>query len=223
MTQTLAAAWAALAVVLTGATQLRSPDLPLGPGELLLAGWILFVAVLMLRRGTVVLGPVFRTILVYWIAAFALLGLGALVALSTGQQDARTAGHDALAFLLAAVASCLFAVHWSGEGDEHHHLRLARLTFFVCTTGITVLLVLAYLRPTLGSVSLWYGGIRFRGWALNPNQMALYALPMPFLGWYLMKRADGLGRKVIYLAAISGAIVVGFATVSDALRLAWVG
>jgi hypothetical protein len=37
------AGWAALAVILTSATQLRSAAVPLGPGEVLLAIWLLFV------------------------------------------------------------------------------------------------------------------------------------------------------------------------------------
>jgi O-antigen ligase len=219
----ITAAWAALAVVLTGATQLRMPGLPVGPGEFLLAGWILFVGVLLLCRGTVGLGTVFRAVLVYWLAAFALLGLGALVAIATGQQHAQTASHDFLAFVLAAVASCLFSLRWVDESAERHHLRLARLTFFVCTTVVTALLVLAQVTPTLGSASLWYGGIRFRGWALNPNQMALFALGMPFLGWYLLQRTHGFGRRLAYVAGIGAAIAVGLATQSDALRVAWVG
>jgi hypothetical protein len=221
--QAITAGWAALMVVLTGATQLRIPGLPIGPGELMLVGWSLFVGCLLLCRGIVGLGPQFRVFLMYWLLAFALLGLGALVAAGTGRQDPNTTSHDALAFGLAAVASCLFGLRWHGDQAERFHLKLARLTFFICTTVTTVLLIVAQVSPTLGSISLWYAGLRFRGWALNPNQMALFVVTMPFLGWYLMQYTHKPGSRLAYLVGIGGAIAVGIATQSDALRLAWAG
>ena len=72
----LAAYWVALAVVLAGATQLRLGALPIGPGEVLLATWIAFMAMLLLT-GRVLVGPVFRFLCLYWLAAAVLLGFGA--------------------------------------------------------------------------------------------------------------------------------------------------
>jgi O-antigen ligase len=214
-------AWAALAVVLTGATQLRLPGLPIGPGEVLLAGWILFVGFLLLR-GTVVLSPLFRSLLLYWLLAFALLGLGALMGSATGHQDRETASHDSLAFVLVAGASCFAALRWD-DGAEPFQLRLARHTFFICTAATFALLVVAHAAMAIGPVRFWYGGVRFAGWAKNPNQMALFALTMPFLGWFLMQQTQGPFRKTVYVAAIGGAIALGLASMSDALRVAWVG
>jgi O-antigen ligase len=212
----------ALAVVLTGATQLRLPGLPIGPGEVLLAGWILFVGLLLLR-GTVTLSRLFRALVLYWLLAFVLLGFGAMMGAVTGLQHRESAGHDGLAFVLAAVVTCFTVLRWNYEGVESFQLRLARHIFFLCSAATTVLLIVAQSRLTLGTLILWYGGIRFRGWALNPNQMALFAVTMPFLGWYLMQHTHGPFRKASYLAGIGAAVAVGMATQSDALRVAWVG
>ena len=43
------AGWAALAVILTSANQLRSAAVPVGPGEVLLATWLMFVGFVLLR------------------------------------------------------------------------------------------------------------------------------------------------------------------------------
>jgi hypothetical protein len=155
--------------------------------------------------------------------AFALLGIGAIVASATGHQDKEGAAHDTIAFVLAAVLSCFLGLRWIEDSAELYPLQMARFTLFICALVTTALLVAAHFTPVLGAVSLWYGGIRFRGWAENPNQIALFALTMPFFGLYLMQRAHGPWRKTAYLVAVAGAVAVGIASLSDALRVAWTG
>ena len=216
----LVAWWVALAVVLTGATQLRSPGLPIGPGEALLAAWILFVLILLLG-GRVLAGPVFRSLCLYWLAAAVLLGLGAVMAVAMGRAD--TAGytrmHDAVAYALLAAFSCSLALRWR-EDNEEYHLTIMRVTFLACTVCLTILLGIAMVVPGIGSLRFWYGGIRFSGWAVNPNQLAAFALVMPFFGWYLFGKARGW-RRAGYGLAIACSVAVGLATKSDALRVAW--
>jgi O-antigen ligase len=86
------------------------------------------------------------------------------------------------------------------------------------------LLTASLVTSKLGPIGLWYGGgARFRGWAENPNQLAMFMHPMPFLGWYLLQRTHGLLRRLPYFLAIIVCMVVGLATDSDALKVAWVG
>jgi O-antigen ligase len=52
--------------------------------------------------------------------------------------------------------------------------------------------------------------------------MALAAIAMPYLGWYLLQRAQGW-RRAAYGVGILCNIAVGLATASDGLRVAWLG
>jgi O-antigen ligase len=216
------AGWAALAVMVTSATQLRSAAVPVGPGEVLLATWLLFVGLLLLGGRRVVLGSVFRGLLVYWLIAVLLLGLGMLMALSQHKSDGSNWMHHGIALALQALFTCILAIRLPDQGGEDYYEIAARTALFACFLSGTVLLVAALLAPSMGPIQPWYGH-RFRGWAENPNQMALMVLGMPFLGWHLLRRTQRLGAKVIYGLAILGCVWVGLATWSDGLRVAWLG
>lgn len=214
--------WAGLAVVLTGASQLRAEAAPIGPGEMLLAAWLAFVGFLLLRGQRVVFGPVFRVLLLFWLSAALLLALGTLMALSIHKVDWQNASRDAIALTLQALLTCFLAIRLPGEGNDDYYLVIARVTLVACFVTSTVLLVLALLIGSIGPIEPWYG-YRFRGWAENPNQMALMVLVMPFLGWYLLHQARSWGSKVFYGLAVLGCVWVGLATASDAARVAWFG
>lgn len=219
----LVAWWVALAVVLTGATQLRSEALPIGPGEAVLASWIFFMAMLLLT-GRVLAGPVCRFFCWYWMAAAALLGLGALMAIAMDRVDTSTGGgpmHDTIAYALLAAFSCSLALRWR-DNNEEYYLTIMRVAFFAFTACLTIMLCLGMVVPSIGPIRFWYGGVRFAGWAENPNQPALFATVMPFFGWYLAQRARGW-RRVAYGLAILCAVAVGLATRSDGTRVAWLG
>jgi O-antigen ligase len=216
------AGWAALAVVLTSATQLRPAAAPIGPGEFLIAGWLLFVGILLLGGQRVVRGSVFRVLLLYWLMSALLLALGSLVVVSLHKLDWSGWMHDTIALTLQASFTCMLALKLPDRGENGYYLTLARTAFFTCAVSMTLLLVLAQLAESIGPIDPWYV-YRFRGWAENPNQIALMVLGMPFLGWYLLRRARGRTPKVFYGLAILGCIWVGLATWSDGLRVAWLG
>jgi O-antigen ligase len=212
--------WVALAVVLTGATQLRPEGLPIGPGEALLASWIFFMAVLLLG-GRVLVGPVFRLLCLYWLAAAALLGFGALMAVAMDRVDTSHGGpmHDVVAYALAAAFTCTLSLRWQDNNEEYYH-SIARVAFFAFAACVGVLLFVGMVVPAVGPVRFWYGGVRFAGWSDNPNQLAAFALIMPFFGWYLAERARGW-RRAGYGLAIVCTVAIGLATQSDACRVAW--
>ncbi len=216
------AVWGAVAVVLTSATQLRLAAVPVGPGEVLLAIWLLFVAILLLRGQRIVLGAVFRGLLVYWLVAVLLLSLGTLMALSQNRLDWSNWMHHGIALILGAFLTCFLAIRLPGQGDDDYYLLVARTALFSSFVTGTALLVAALVAPSLGPIQPWYGP-RFRGWAENPNQMALMVVGMPFLGWHLLRQTQRLGAKVMYGLAILGCVWVGLATWSDALQVAWLG
>jgi O-antigen ligase len=130
--------------------------------------------------------------------------------------------HQAIALILGALLTCFLAIRLPGQGDDDYYLLVARTAFFTSFVTGTALLVAALVAPSLGPIHPWYGP-RFRGWAENPNQMALMVLAMPFLGWHLLRQAHSRGARLLYGLAIVGNVLVGLATSSDALRVAWLG
>jgi len=216
------AGWAALAVILTSATQLRSAAVPVGPGEVLLATWLLFVGLLLLRGQRVILGTVFRVLLLYWLIAVLLLSLGTIVALTLHKLDWQNFKFNTIALMLQAMFTCVLALRFPEQGESSYYLTMARTALLTCAVSMTGLLVLANLGISMGSIQPWYA-YRFRGWAENPNQMALMVLGMPFLGWHLLRQTQRRASKVLYGLAILGCIWVGLATWSDGLRVAWLG
>lgn len=224
MITTVVTGWAALGAALTSATQLRMEGLPLGPGEALLALWMACVAFCLLRKVPFGYTGAFRPFATYWLIAAVLLGAGSLVAIALDKQDAATAAHDALAFVFVGPLTCMLAIRVGAVSNEEYYLNLARRTFFAVSVVGLVLLAASLVTSQLGPISLWYGaGARFRGWAENPNQLAMFMVPMPFLGWYLLQRTQGLPRQLLYLLAIGVCMAVGLATDSDALKVAWAG
>jgi hypothetical protein len=212
---------AALGITLSGATQLRMTSLPAGPSELILVSWVLFVAVLLLRGVRFTAGRVFFGIVGYWLLALLLLGLGALVAIHARKVSVY-AVHDATAFLYLSVLTSLLALGLWGHGLEGYHLRLARMVFLFSAGAAALLFAAATVTDSLGPIGLWFGGIRFRGWAANPNQMALAMVAMPFLGWWLLRMSPGRVGKMACALGIAVCIIAGIVTQSDALRVAWV-
>lgn len=219
--QRFTAGWAALGITLSGATQLRIAGLPVGPAEVVLAVWVLFLVFLLLRgvrfagtRLAVILGG-------YWLGALMLLALGALIAVQFRRANPGTAVHDGMAFVYMAVLTTLLALRFFDENSYRYHWHFARLNFLFHALAASVLLSLAIATPQLGPIRFWYGGIRFTGWAENPNQMALAMAAMPFLGWWLLRNTSGRLGKAACSIGIAVCVGAGLATLSDGLRAAW--
>ena len=216
------AGWAAFGVTLSGATQLRMQGLPIGPSEVVLACWLAFVGFLLLRGVRFGASRVFAIMGGYWLAQLAILGFGAAIAVHSRRLDPAGALHDGVAFVYIAVLSTFLCLRLSDTGEYEYHWTFARLIFVFHALAGGLLLAVALAIPGVGPVRFWYGGIRFAGWSENPNQMALAMAAMPFLGWWLMRRASGRLGKAAYLIGIALCVAAGFATKSDGMRAAWV-
>ena len=216
------AGWAALGITLSGATQLRMAGLPVGASELILAAWIAFIVFLLLRGAKIAPGRVFVMLGGYWLGALMLLAFGTLVAVQSRRADLDGVIHDGVAFVYVAALTTFLALRLF-EDDHQYHWHFARMTFLFHGLAAAVLLGLAYTAPMLGPIHFWYGGgLRFRGWAENPNQMALAMIAMPFLGWWLMRRTSGLFGKAACALGIAACVMAAIATKSDSLRVGWV-
>lgn len=210
-----------IALMLTTATQLRSPVLPIGPGELLLFIWLVpVIHGLWKLHSSPFATESGRVFTCFWILALGLLAIGTMFGLSLESSHAGTMLHDALAYGLA-LAVCLGFVLY--PYSPVHLRRLLLFTVLAYTLPGTALWFYALVVERLGNINLWYG-IRFCGWAVNPNQFALLTLTAPFLAFHYVV----VGGKTIntyhmlICSVLAGAtIVVGWSTYSGALRLAW--
>jgi hypothetical protein len=210
-------------VLLTSATQLRSGALafPVGPGELLLLAWAFWATGRLLVEGNFRHDPPSWGFVLFWAVNGMLLSLGCFVALNQPDRPVSmlSVKHNTQALASAAVLACLMA---NIGRSERFYLSAARC--YVCLAGFVFLFlfVLSGVLPRVLGIEFWWGDIRFRGWAENPNQQALFVLAVPFLAWYLWSREQSAVLKAMYGAAGFACIVVGIATKTDALRVAWV-
>ena len=211
--------WAALGVALSPATQLRASGLPIGPSEVVLLGWMLFVSFLLLRGAPFSSGRLFSALAAYWASALTLMGFGTLIAINTHKFNVDLGSHDAFAFIYISLFTCFLCLRL-GDKDQYH-LKVARMTLLFTVFAAGLLLGISKFAGGFGRVTLLDNGIRFQGWADNPNQMALAVVAMPFLSCYLIRRARRFMPKVIYVVAIAICALVGIATESDALRVSW--
>lgn len=209
----------AVGLLLTTATQLRLPHLPIGPGELCLVLWITLALAIELSRYTP-LTSAFRRLLTFW-ALFALaLSVGTLTGMVIGDQhDPSLFWHDVLAYPLVAVFCCLTVV----EPGAGRRLRRAAEAFAV----LGALCLLLQLAAGWGFVAVpmiepWFGD-RFRGWSNNPNQLAFLSVVLVLVSLHLADTAERASKRAAALLCIIPAIVVGRLTKTDTFTFALLG
>lgn len=200
----------------TTATQLRAGGV-LGLGELVLAGAIGLAALEVLARGSVAWTPLLGATAAFWGTSFVLLVGGWVVGLWTDVWQL-AAGRDLIALLLAALVMLAFLQ------APRLERRARAVTWVLLATLVPPIVALGVLtltgRPQVGPVNALYEELRFTGWATNPNQIALAVVALPLLGLRLLPHVRGL-RRAALVTLLVGTLVVGAATFSDALALAW--
>lgn len=210
--------WFALGVALTSATQLRPGGLPVGMGELLLLSWSAVVLALVLWNGRVHLAEPLRPFASFWFLAYLFLFLGWTQSTFRGLAS-KHGPYDALAFTFVGIIMAA-VILWPRASEGVSAAGGIVLASVVLPFFLLLLVVLAGTFQ-VGPVVLWKG--RFMGWAVNPNQVSLAVAPVPFLLMYKMGRAPTHGRRLVYGGLLVCAFLVGVASLSDALNLAWVG
>ena len=205
-----------LGIILTSASQFRF--FLIGPGEILLVLWAIITCVQLLAGKNIFLNNrLFVVFFFSWTVVFLLIS-ASFVGLYTGKIHLYNSVHDAASFFLVLVCLLLF---FSVQGRFVTIDLMLRLFFFFLLFFFTGLFVLSFLPDWNLSGKIWFHGTRFRGWAKNPNQTALFLVSMPFLGWYLLSKVHKLKSKIFYLIQIVIFIFLGLATRSDALYVAW--
>lgn len=203
-------------LVLSFATQLRPDALPLGPGELCLLVGLAGELAAALRDPDARTTRVFWTLALFWSALAGAELLGFTVGGAVGDlRDGGLVVHDAMTLPLLAGLGLLL-----GRGPDPE-ARLTRVLLGMMAVAGPVLgielLGGAGLAPISG-VDPWYWD-RFRGWASNPNQLALACLLVAALGIEASRRTDRWGRAAC-LATAATALAAGLLTKTNAFNLA---
>lgn len=203
-------------ILLTTASQFRAAGFPLAPGELLFVIWIAAQSLRALGS-QLEINDSFRILVLFWSVFFTGLSIGYVVTLATNDPyEPAWLIHDVIAYLSASLFSC-FSV--AGPDEQRSLLYTSRA--FVAS-GMIALLALALAGAELISlpvIDTWYWD-RFRGWSAIPNQLALLCLALGFLA---LDVAGGIERSAIKISAAASSLLpfgVGWATKSDAFRIA---
>lgn len=202
------------AVVLSTATKLRLPSVPVGPGEVLLVVWLTVAAARRLRGRRPLVTQGSRWFRLYWAVCLVAMAAGLLVAELLYEYQASGMAHDVAAYALVA----LFSVVLSSELQAESAKRLLRRYYSVVTLTLGLLLLLAVLGGPLAD-HLWYS-TRFSGWARDPNQVAFQVAAAPFVLLHYAAERPGWHRWWLVVLAIL-AVVIGIYSGSDSLLAAW--
>jgi O-Antigen ligase len=206
----------ALGLVLSPASQLRLPGVPLGPGEVCFVLWVLSGLLSEATRVGPPFTPVFTRLFLYWVAFGSSLVIGTLMAMVIGDlHDPGLFMHDALAYPLLAAISLLLVVE-PGSG-----LRLRRIAWFVVTIGAVVLALQAVHGLGLlqfGELDPWYWD-RLRGWSANPNQLGLLCAVFVPTALHLAETAAGPWSRLVAIMCLVIGAIVGRMTKSDTFSL----
>lgn len=207
----------ALGLLLSTASQFRIPAIPLGlgPGEVLLAIWILVTLPHMAFYRNPAISPAIARLLLFWTAFAMAQSLGEFVGLAMEHvRDTAGARRTAQAYLLSAVLSCLLAA----ETAE----RLRRTTWMMAGAGAVFLSALVaggYGALPVPGIHLWVFR-RFVGWSTNPNQFALICTVLVLLSLHLAETETRLYRQFLALFCAVPAFAGGVLTKSDSFILA---
>lgn len=207
----------ALGLLLSISTNLRMAIFPVGPGELTLA----MLAVVGVAYG--MLGQNWKTpVILFWV--FACLGmlLGALV----GGHKSTLADRYSMAYAFtAAISIGLSALLMSlSDGALRRVIGwLCILTaiglwfgFIVYLTGDSALAQMLHMADA--------GDLRYSGWSINPNQLALFFVPLPV--WVAAVWRDVAKPSRLQMAGFGlllfALMLMGLLVRSDGLLVVWV-
>lgn len=207
---------AALVAFLSVSTMLRFPGLPVGIGEII----VVLAACVFIRRGNF-LQNLKHPLMLFWFAFIATAIVGYCVRKVQGEGTI----HTAIAYVYAAGFT-LIVLAYVGDLNKVGFQRFIRAmgTIPVLLLAIPLFIFLigsVWLSDMLEINTTFYPS-RVSAWSTNPNQLALFLLPVPI--WlaaiYQNTQWQGLRlfKKFFFLWFF---FFLGFCVRSDALLLAW--
>ena len=205
----------AFGIVLTTASQMRLPAVPLGVGEVCLVLWLALASLRLVASGRICNAKAVLRIGAFWAFFAFALSVGTCVALLRHELEPDTMLHDAFAYLLVAAITCLIAATIPADGSLRQTEWLL-ISFW--SIALVFQLGIGWGIISLSSVNPWYWD-RFRGWAENPNQVGLYCAVFAPLSLSLALSSKGFGRIAASLSCLLS-LAVGRLTKSDTFLVA---
>jgi O-Antigen ligase len=205
------------ALLLSICTNLRMVAFPVGPGELMLA---------LLAAAGVCFGKTWRLwrtpVVLFWLCA----GLGMVLGAALADKRGALAAHHAMAYAFTgAVTVGLLAllVQLCDAALRRSIFWLTSLTALVLWFGFVVYLSGdALLAKQLHMAD--GGDIRYSGWSINPNQLALFFVPLPV--WVAALWRDVARPTRLQMAGFAlllfALMLMGLLVRSDGLFVVWV-
>jgi hypothetical protein len=206
----------ALGLLMSMSSQLRVSEESFGPGEVLLAIWIIWMLSREIgRRGPPLTGALSR-LLTFWIVFALAMCLGTMTGFAIGDRhDPVWFQHDIIAYAVVAAVSCLSVVE-PGAGSRVH--RVAWLLATLGAIWLVIQVAFGWGLIEIGDFDSWEWD-RFRGLSENANQLALGCAVLGLLCLHLAEMAVRSGERVTALVCMIVAIIVGRLTKSDAFLL----
>lgn len=206
---------AALVVFASVATALRFGKLPLGIGEL--AVMLLFLWSLRYKQA---LRYLTHPIMLFWVGFMVIAAVAALLSPVKGASSV----HTAVAYVYAACFSlmALACIEQASQREFNNFLRALAITPIV----LLAIPFLCFLTNSYGLAEMI--GIntdypsRLSAWSTNPNQLAMFLLPIPIWLMAVNRDADWQGARLFRNFLLLWVFFFfGISVRSDALLLAW--
>lgn len=206
-----------LALLLSISTNLRLAAFPVGPGELLLS--------LLAAVGFCLYKPwrYWKTpIVLFWLCT----GLGMALGYGFAEKAGPAAVHHAMAYAFTGAITVGLLAVLIQLGDA-----AVRRTIFWLTSLAAVVLWVGFMVYLSGDIELAKrlymtesGDVRYSGWSINPNQLALFFVPLPV--WVAALWRDVTKPTRLQMAGFGlllfALMLMGLLVRSDGLFVVWV-
>jgi len=207
-----------LALPWTLSSSLRFPGVDAGPGEILLAAWMFSVwaqIVLHFNNYSQLRTPD-AAVVKFWIASVPILLFSTVFSALHNYDTAPDQLRDVIAYVLVgSVAATL----WIRRFSQQQLMIIYAVSTLIYVAAAAITLVY-YWRTGTALIGPEYNG-RFAALSNNANQPSVALAPAPFLLMYIGSRKRiGLPSLFWNVMAVL-AIVIGYNTESDGLRLGW--
>mgnify|MGYP000906045218 CR=1 FL=1 len=209
----------AVGLILTTMTGLRMPNLPIGIGEILLFIWILTQWFQILLTGSVEFDRVYTKILLFGLLLCIMMGFGLLASAIEGRISLQDSIYDFLAYSFAFLLGITVLL----KDRQDSVVNKIKYIVVVGTIVFTFLLIWwKTISPYFSGLGLVYEGVRFTGGAVNPNQLALFFVPIPALALFLLNYKRDFLKKIFLVLIFGASIFVALNTQSHALMATFI-
>lgn len=210
----------AIGLVLTTMTNLRFYDLPIGFGEMILLGWLLFQWAFSLSARTLRIDKKAFPVLLFWFFLILLQLFGSLVGIARNRFQISPAIHNLIAYGFSFLVCLTLSL-------KDQMVTMNQKIKTTVSFGIVIFFILLVYAKLIDSrlfgISLMYGSARFSGGANNPNQLALFVSTLPMWSLHFLSEKKYSNKKKLYwFLLFASSIIIGLFTGSDAIYSAWI-